>query len=347
MRLFGFEPFVGKGIMCTDGIDWALYLRALIKPTFARTKIADLHLAAYANHAENVIRLIPCDGTTVDLQPLFARLALGASTEFLFGESVGTPSTDTMTDGAQAFLQAYQLGHMVVGKRFHLPQWNILTHDREFQEACNIAHSFVDGYIAKAREAVRNEKVDSRLGKIGTIGCVLAHDLIKETEDHVTIRNQLLNVFLLAHEATGGALTNVFFTLARHPNVYARLHKEVVELAKSRDIWTFEGLKSLKYLQYVINETFRFNPAIATNTRMALRDIVLPVGGGQPSGFGTSTIYVRKGDIISTSFYALHRRKDLFGEDADSFKLERWETIRRIAWSHMTSPLPGPATCAD
>lgn len=121
MRLFGFEPFVGKGIMCTDGIDWE-HSRALIKLTFARTQITDLHLADYASHAGNVIRLIPCDGTTVDLQPVFARLALDASTEFLFGESVGTLSTDTMTDAAQAFLQAYQHGQMVVGKRLHLPQ---------------------------------------------------------------------------------------------------------------------------------------------------------------------------------------------------------------------------------
>lgn len=122
--------------------------------------------------------------------------------------------------------------------------WNILTHAREFQEACNIAHSSVDGYIAKAREAFRNEKVDSRLGKTGRTRCVLAHDLIKETEDHVTIRNQLLNVFLPAHEATEVALTNVFFNLARHPCVYARLRKEVVEIAKSKKIWTFEGLRA-------------------------------------------------------------------------------------------------------
>lgn len=77
---------------------------------------------------------------------------------------------------------------------------------------------------------------------------------------------------------------------------------------------------------------------------MALRDTVLPVGRGQPSGFGTSTIYVRKGDIISNSFYALHRRKDLFGEDAESFKPERWETLRPIAWSYMTFG-GGPRHC--
>ena len=164
--------------------------------------------------------------------------------------------------------------------------------------------------------------------------------MIKETRDHNDIRNQLLYVFLPAHGATGVALTNVFFNLARDPSCYAKLRQEILD-AREQATWTCERLESLKYLQYVINETFRLNPAIGTNTRMALRDTVLPTGGGSS---GTAPIYVKEGDRVTMSFYALHRRQDLFGDDADVFRPDRWKTLRPVPWSYLTFG-GGPRVC--
>ncbi|KAL9638269.1 MAG: hypothetical protein Q9164_001651 [Protoblastenia rupestris] len=346
MRLFAFEPFVGKGIMCTDGLDWERS-RAMIKPTFARTQIAELHLTAYAAHVQRFMDLLPKDGTMVDLAPLFARLALDSSTEFLFGESVRSLTPNALSGGAQAFLEAYDYGQMVVGKRLQLPKWNFLTRDQKFWKSCKVAHEFVDRYVASSRRICKETTAEggNHARSEGPKRYVLAHELQKESENQDMIRNQLLNIFLPAHEATAVALTNAFFNLARHPEVYKKLRREVLEAASGKDIdWTFERLKSLKYLQYVINETFRLNPAIGTNTRMALRDTVLPTGGGLPSGVGTSPIFVRKGDIVTFSFYALHRRQDLFGKDSHAFRPERWATLRPAHWSYLTFG-GGPRVC--
>lgn len=335
MRLFAFEPFVGRGIMCVDGALWE-QSRALIKPTFTRAQIADLHLTAYAAHVDKLIGLLPTDGSTVDLQPLFSRLALDSSTEFLFGESVGSLSPHSISADAKSFLEAYDYGQMVVGKRLHLPKWNFLTRDKKFWDSCNIAHEFVDGYIAQGRRICGQFEN----GNVAPKRYILAHEMIKQTRDHKDIRNQLLNVFLPAHEATGVALTNVFFNLARNPSCYAKLRQEILD-AGEQAAWTFERLKSLKYLQYVINETFRLNPAIGTNTRIALRDTILPTGGGLT---GTRPIYVNKGDIVTMSFYALHRREDVFGDDANSFRPDRWKTLRPVPWSYVTFG-GGPRVC--
>lgn len=335
MRLFAFEPFVGKGIMCADGAFWE-QSRALIKPTFTRAQIADLHLTAYSVHVSKLLDLLPKDGSTVDLQPLFSRLALDSSTEFLFGESVGSLSPQSVSRDARSFLEAYDYGQMVVGRRLHLPKWNFLTHDKKFWDSCSIAHEFVDGYIAQGRRICEN----SEKGKVAPERFILAHEMIKETRDHNGIRNQLLNIFLPAHEATGVALTNVFFNLARNPSSYAKLRQEILDAGEQAG-WTFERLKSLKYLQYVINETFRLNPAIGTNTRMALRDTILPTGGGSS---GTAPIYVKKGDRVTMSFYALHRRQDLFGDDANLFRPDRWKTLRPVPWSYLTFG-GGPRVC--
>lgn len=39
---------------------------------------------------------------------------------------------------------------------------------------------------------------------------------------------------------------------------------------------------------------------------------------------GKGKVLVRRGELVAYSLYAMHRRKDLFGEDAEVFKAERW-----------------------
>ena len=45
--------------------------------------------------------------------------------------------------------------------------------------------------------------------------------------------------------------------------------------------------------------------------------------GGGPDG--KSPVLVRKGQSLAYSVYSLHRRADLYGEDAEVFRPERWD----------------------
>ena len=49
------------------------------------------------------------------------------------------------------------------------------------------------------------------------------------------------------------------------------------------------------------------------------------MGGGED---GKSPLFVPKGQVVQWSLFAMHRRKELFGEDAEEFKPERWTTLR-------------------
>jgi hypothetical protein len=59
------DPMLGKGILTADGSIWK-HARGLVKPTFARSEIADV--AMFEFHFDRFLEGIPCDGTTVDLQ---------------------------------------------------------------------------------------------------------------------------------------------------------------------------------------------------------------------------------------------------------------------------------------
>ncbi|KAL8963664.1 MAG: hypothetical protein Q9193_000108 [Seirophora villosa] len=151
-----------------------------------------------------------------------------------------------------------------------------------------------------------------------------------------------MNTFMPVHEATDVALTNVFFRFARHPTVYARLRSETIDAGDKREAWTFERLKGLRYLQHVISETLRLNLFIGTAIRVALRDTTLPTGGG--SDGVKAPLYVKQGDVVTVSLYALHRRRDVFRDDADDFRSERRGTVQPPAWSDVPFS-GGPRVC--
>ncbi|KAL8953439.1 MAG: hypothetical protein Q9222_000713 [Ikaeria aurantiellina] len=76
LRLDVGGPFFGKGILTTDGAFWE-HARALIRPTFSRARFANF--TSLAVHVDRLIDLIPADGSTFDLQPLFRRLVPSAA----------------------------------------------------------------------------------------------------------------------------------------------------------------------------------------------------------------------------------------------------------------------------
>ena len=76
------------------------------------------------------------------------------------------------------------------------------------------------------------------------------------------------------------------------------------------------------------------------NNRTAVRATTLPIGGGPE---GTSPILVPAGSLVGWHTYALHRRRDTFGPDADEFRPERWELLRP-GWAFLPFH-GGPRTC--
>lgn len=71
-----------------------------------------------------------------------------------------------------------------------------------------------------------------------------------------------------------------------------------------------------------MKETLRLYPSVPVNTRTALKDTILPTGGGPDQ---KSPVLVPKGTAVAFSVYTMHRRPDLYGMDAELFRPERWD----------------------
>lgn len=94
------------------------------------------------------------------------------------------------------------------------------------------------------------------------------------------------------------------------------------------------------YSNESLSTALRLYPSVSINVRFPNKNTVLPTGGGPD---GKSPLFIKKGNSVAYSVYSMHRRKDLFGEDAEEYRPERWETIR-AGWEYLPFN-GGPRIC--
>ncbi|KAL8753833.1 MAG: hypothetical protein Q9199_004770 [Rusavskia elegans] len=333
-RKAAFEPLLGRGIFTSDGGAWQ-HSRELLRPNFVRNQVADL--AAFENHLKHLIQAIPRDGSTVDLRELFYRLTIDSATEFLFGES-----TNCLAPGASAqaneFADAFDRSQEAAANATRgLPIVAKLFSRSSIGKDIKYAHDFVDHYVKLGLEWQKKQDIEKSVSK-NSERYIFLYELVKTVQDPIRIRSEVLNVLLAGRDTTAGLLTNVWFILAKRSDVWAKLRREVDALDGEQP--TFEQIKNMKYLKYVTNETLRLYPVVPTNTRMSITDTVLPCGGGPD---GRSPLFIPAKTTVGWNLYAMHRREDLFGKDAEDFKPERWETLRP-GWEYLPFN-GGPRIC--
>ncbi|KAH8880931.1 cytochrome P450 [Thozetella sp. PMI_491] len=347
-RRDAFFPFLGDGIFTQNGNEWR-HSRALLRPAFSRQQMSDLQLEE--KHVQNLMMRLPVDTSAsgwtgqVDLQDLFSCFTLDSSSEYLFGGAVnsqlralqtaedhsnntGAPAEDDFTAGFDKAMEG-------VGIRGKFADLGKFVWPPGFQAACKVCHRFMDDYVGKLLgESDKQDTGDKYL---------FLEALAAEVREPIALRSQLLNVLLAARDTTAGLLGWIFYCLARDPARYQKLREAVLEQFgdySQIDTITFESLKGCKYLQYVIDETLRLYPSVPINSRFSIKDTTLPRGGGPD---GKSKVYVPKGTAVTYSVYIMHRRKELWGEDAEDFIPERWEG-RKVGWEFLPFN-GGPRIC--
>ncbi|PQE33662.1 putative cytochrome P450 52A12 protein [Rutstroemia sp. NJR-2017a WRK4] len=329
-RVSALGPIFGKGIFTTDGKEWE-HSRTMLRPNFTRSQVADLDV--FESHIKKMIKRIPTNGETVDLSVLFFMLTIDSATEFLFGQSTDVLDDGTANKMGERFSDAFTYATEQAGKEGRLGRLAVLFPNKKYREDVKYIHNYVRVFVDKALALRKDGSLDS--SEKDERYTFLA-ELAKNGHGAKTIQDELLNILLAGRDTTASLLTILWWILARRKDVFEKLREEVMQLGSERP--TFEKIKDMKYLRYCMNETIRsfrrsmltqtalrLYPIVPANGRQAARDTVLPVGGGPD---GKSPIFVKKGDMVIYSSWALHRRKDFYGEDADEFRPERWEKLR-------------------
>jgi cytochrome P450 monooxygenase len=130
-----------------------------------------------------------------------------------------------------------------------------LHRDKEWFAAVGRIHEFLYGYIDKAMKQYHDEKAQPQQAddKSGGKRNDFLWTLMGQVHDRLEIRTQLIGVWFPSNETTSILMSNVVFALARNPQVVQRLRQDIV--AYGDKPLTFEGLRSIAYLRYIINES--------------------------------------------------------------------------------------------
>ena len=141
--------------------------------------------------------------------------------------------------------------------------------------------------------------------------------------DNTRVLAVSLSLILAGSDSTAISLSNIFHNLVANPRVYKRLVQELDDAATSgklhtdntdNEVYSVNAAQSLPYLDAVITEAFRIYPAVG----LVLERIV------PPTGARIAGTFVPGGTNVGCNAWVLHRRKEIFGEDVEEFRPERW-----------------------
>ncbi|KAJ6584658.1 cytochrome P450 [Mycena capillaripes] len=162
-----------------------------------------------------------------------------------------------------------------------------------------------------------------------------------------------ISTFIAAgHETTSSALTWCLYALVQNPLVQRNLRAALRDVERELQLeeagleesdpqlyqqTLTDRLSKCEYLDWVVRETLRLHAPITSTMRVCMRDEdEIPVtsegkngehgGGGcvDKTGKRLYGIRVKKWDIITIPIQAINKSQALWGEDARTFKPERW-----------------------
>ena len=127
-------------------------------------------------------------------------------------------------------------------------------------------------------------------------------------------------MFAIAHgaifagsDSTASTMQSFFWHVLSNRRVYDKLVKEVLT-AHMSEMVAYTEAQGLPYFQACVKEAMRMRPAVGLNISR-----LVPPGGAEIDG-----VKLPAGTEVAVNAWVLHRDRDVFGEDADIFRPERW-----------------------
>jgi len=215
---------------------------------------------------------------------------------------------------------------------FNWPEWIPTPKNRRRKKSRNVIYSTIDNLIAERRATAVN-------GRVADTGDLLSMLLLAQDEDGRTmndnqVRDELVTLFAAGHETTSNALAWTWYLLSQHPDVEAKLHREVDTVLDGR-LPTLQDLPNLPYTEMVLKESMRlYPPAWTLSARQAVEDTTV------------GDYLIPKDRLIFVAPYAVHRRPQFFPEperfDPERFTPENEKKLPRYAYVPFGA---GPRVC--
>ncbi|KAH8891543.1 N-alkane-inducible cytochrome P450 [Thozetella sp. PMI_491] len=321
-RTSGLRPLLGGGIFNSDGSTWKVTLRPFV------SRVGETELGVIEMHVQNLLKAIPTDGTTIDLQKVFSSFTIDISTDLFLGASTNLLSlSGSARAEAQQFAAAFDYAQRASSG---VDNYNLLSlfltflfGDSQLKESIKLIHGFIDEVLDRAMSspATAQEQTNAH----GEKDRSFLPSLLDNGRTREDIKYDIINITLAGKDTMTAFLSSIWYVLSQRPDVVEKIRGEISILDGRRP--KKEDLKGFRYLHQVLQEVLRLYPPVALNQRTAECDTVLPRGGGKD---GKAPLYIPRGASVGYSVHTMHRLPEFFGEDADVFRPERWDEINPL-----------------
>ena len=291
---------LGNGLLTSEGDFW-LKQRRLIQPVFHKNRLERFVQKISESTDDMLTAWETKQGETTDIYNEMNRLTLDIVGKTLFSTNV-KDEFDKVNTALTKIMTAIRNR----SRFMRFPLWVPLpSHLR-------IEHN------RKILDETIGEIINQRKGETGKFDDLLT--MLMEVEDADTrermtdkqLRDEVLTIFIAGHETTANAMAFTLYLLAKHPEIKARLQKELTEVLGNGEL-SFEKLQRLEYTTMVIKESMRLYPPAWMLPREAAKDDTI---GGYP---------IKKGDKVLASPYAM-QRSPRYWKNPEEFNPERFTT---------------------
>ncbi|KIX99977.1 uncharacterized protein Z520_04615 [Fonsecaea multimorphosa CBS 102226] len=133
---------------------------------------------------------------------------------------------------------------------------------------------------------------------------------------HDVIELMTTSTISAGFDSTTVTITTILFFLMKYPAAYDRLKQELEQAQLSTPVPQWTEVNRLEYLDAVFKEAMRCNPFVTIPLER-----VVPPGGAVIVGK-----QVPAGTTVGCAAKVIHYNRELYGEDVEEFRPERWLT---------------------
>jgi cytochrome P450 len=318
------KVLIGEGLFTSEGSFWRRQ-RRLAQPAFHRDRISgfvDTMVRCTADRLDGWTERA-ARGTPFDVAADMSALTLTIVGRALFGRDL---SGEAAVAG-EALRVALEFSAERAMSYAVPPLFVPTRKNRAFRRARGVLDALVYDMIATRRRSGEDA---------GDLLAMLMAARDEETGEGMTaqqLRDEVMTFLLAGHETTAVALTWTWYLLAQHPEIAARLHRQVTDVLGTRAP-TIDDLPQLPLARMVVEEAMRLYP---------------PVWGVGRQAIGEDTLgdyRLPAGSVLNLSPWVTHRHPALWEDperfDPDRFTPERVRSRPRFAYFPFSG---GPRLC--
>jgi cytochrome P450 / NADPH-cytochrome P450 reductase len=184
---------------------------------------------------------------------------------------------------------------------------------RQFQQDIHTMVSLVDRIIEERKNSDNVDLEDFLSRMLNSADPVTGEKLSDEN-----IRYQIITFLIAGHETTSGLLSFVLYFLMKHPEKLAKAYEEV-DRVFTDPTPSYQQVRGLKYIRMILNESLRLWPTAPLFSLYAKEDTLL--AGKYP---------LKRREVVNILLPKLHRDTDVWGDDVEEFRPERFEDQKKV-----------------